>query len=66
MTNKCPFCGSFDTTLIVKKGEGANHQIKHTYYVKCLACHARGSAFSNPGKIDQNIKAKAERVWNEQ
>jgi hypothetical protein len=65
MTNKCRFCGSFDTTLIVKKSKGEGGKTKHTYYVTCLACHARGSTFSNLGNVDPLMKEKAERVWNE-
>jgi hypothetical protein len=64
MTNKCRFCGSFDTTLIVKQSKGEGGVLKHTYYAKCLACHARGSSFSNLGRIDTSLKQKAEMVWN--
>lgn len=64
MTNKCRFCGSFDTTLIVKKSIGEGGKTKHTYYAKCLACHARGSSFSNMGQVNATLKLKAERVWN--
>jgi hypothetical protein len=64
MLNKCKFCGSFDTTMIVKLGKGEKGKTKYTYYVTCLACHARGSSFSNLGRIDTSLKQKAEMVWN--
>lgn len=60
----CPFCGSDRVEAVEKKSRGADGRDKHSFYVKCHKCHARGPSFGCTGRNNATWRDFAVHGWN--
>jgi transposase-like protein len=61
---KCPFCRSARVEGITKTSAGAGGAVKHSYYVKCHNCYARGPMFVGSEKHSKEWRDLAVHEWN--
>lgn len=60
----CPFCNSDRVEAVEKLSRGAEGRAKHSFYVKCHNCRARGPAFGCSGRKNETWRDFAIHEWN--